>query len=123
MPMNLSNYHPQWKSISRQIRDQADNRCEFCGAPNGEIIVREKDGWFRVSGTGESELLDGERPVRIVLTVAHLDHDRSNNDPMNLRALCQRCHLRWDADLHAKSAAITRRNRRVERGQIELVPA
>ena len=38
-------------------------------------------------------LLDGDRVARIVLTVAHLDHAPEHNDPTNLRALCQRCHL------------------------------
>lgn len=37
------------------------------------------------------------RIIRIVLTVAHLDHRPENNDPTNLKALCQRCHLRYDA--------------------------
>lgn len=31
-----------------------------------------------------------------VLTVAHLDHDATNNDFGNLRALCQRCHNTHD---------------------------
>jgi len=33
-----------------------------------------------------------------VLTVAHLDHDISNNELSNLRALCQRCHLDYDRE-------------------------
>jgi hypothetical protein len=37
------------------------------------------------------------RIVRIVLTVAHLDHTPENCDPSNLRAWCQRCHNRYDA--------------------------
>jgi len=36
--------------------------------------------------------------VYVVLTVAHLDHDRDNFDVQDsrLRALCQRCHLNHD---------------------------
>ena len=33
----------------------------------------------------------------IVLTVAHLDHTPENCDDENLRAMCQRCHLAYDA--------------------------
>jgi len=36
------------------------------------------------------------RIVRIVLTVAHLDHQPENCDRANLKALCQRCHNSYD---------------------------
>lgn len=39
-----------------------------------------------------------ETGSRVVLTVAHMDQDPANNDPANLRALCQRCHLAWDRE-------------------------
>jgi cytochrome c553 len=47
-----------------------------------------------------------------VLTVAHLDHQPENNDPANLLAMCQRCHSRYDAELHARNARRTRRARK-----------
>ena len=36
--------------------------------------------------------------IKIVLTIAHLDHDETNWDVKDerLAALCQRCHLRYD---------------------------
>jgi hypothetical protein len=34
--------------------------------------------------------------------------------------MCQRCHLRYDAEHHAHNAAITRREKRIEQGQAEL---
>lgn len=55
---------------------------------------------------------DASHMVKIVLTVAHLDHQPENNDRTNLRALCQRCHLTYDAAHHARNAAATRRGRR-----------
>ena len=61
-----------------------------------------------------------ETGSRVILTVAHLDHDTTNNARENLRALCQRCHLRYDAQLHAMHAAQTRRRRQVEAGQLEM---
>lgn len=46
---------------------------------------------------------------KIVLTIAHLDDDPTNNNYENLRALCQKCHLNYDKDLHRINSAITRR--------------
>ena len=82
-------------------------------------------------GGGRPVLTPGTRLERVVVnlegrrihgsfTVAHLDHDPTNNDPTNLRALCQRCHLTHDAKLHAQHAAITRRQRQIEAGQLTL---
>jgi len=101
MPMDRSKYPDDWEAISRRIRlERAQGRCEFCGAVNGEP--------HPVTGS------------RVVLTVAHLDHDTTNNTDDNLAALCQRCHLTYDAALHAQHAAETRRRRMVEAGQMEL---
>jgi 5-methylcytosine-specific restriction endonuclease McrA len=55
------------------VRERARQRCESCGVGN-----------------------------RIVLTVAHLDHQPENVRDDNLRALCQRCHLRYDRHEHAR---------------------
>ncbi len=52
---------------------------------------------------------DGNRWFVIVLTVAHLDHDPRNCDRANLKALCQACHLGYDAEHHAETAARTRK--------------
>lgn len=42
--MDRTKYPKDWPEISRQIREQAGNRCEFCGAPNGERIQRNAAG-------------------------------------------------------------------------------
>lgn len=34
---------------------------------------------------------------KVVLTIAHMDQVVEHNDHENLKALCQRCHLSWDA--------------------------
>lgn len=57
----------------------------------------------------------------VILTIAHLDHDPTNNDERtNLRALCARCHLAHDADHHARTREETRRKELAGMGQEEL---
>ena len=121
-PMNLVDYHPDWKSVSRQIREQAGNRCEFCGAPNGELIQRNVKGeWMLMheldrmhSDAGWYWIGTDDPPpeVVIVLTVAHLCHESACIDPTHLRALCQRCHLNLDRPRHIEKARETRRRQR-----------
>lgn len=47
--------------------------------------------------------------IRVILTIAHLDHQPENCDPENLRALCQRHHLAHDHNHHRANAQATRR--------------
>lgn len=55
--------------------------------------------------------------IRVILTIAHLDHTPENCDPENLRALCQRHHLAYDHDYHRANAQATRR---AKAGTMEL---
>jgi hypothetical protein len=55
--------------------------------------------------------------VKIVLTIAHVDHDETNNADENLRAWCQLHHLRHDAQQHAENA---RKTREAKTGQLAL---
>ncbi len=96
-------YPPDWWRISLQERVNSGWRCRFCRAEQGEP--------HPVTGS------------RVVLTVAHLDHNPQNNDPDNLAALCQKCHLAYDQQEHLHHAAQTRRRRKVEAGQLELLEA
>jgi hypothetical protein len=54
---------------------------------------------------------DAPKPIVIVLTVAHLNHDPTDCRPENLRAMCQRHHLAYDHDHHRANAWATRRAR------------
>ncbi|MCL5994496.1 MAG: hypothetical protein M1546_00380 [Chloroflexi bacterium] len=101
MPMKPGRYPPDWPVISARIKARAGHRCERCGVPDGAFVYRPAKG----------------RTVRIVLTVAHLDHDTTHNDDMNLACLCQRCHLNHDRRRNLRAAARTRARRR---GQLEL---
>jgi len=81
MPIDYRKYHPKWSLISRLIRfKRANNKCEWCGAVNYEP--------HPVTGS------------KVILTVAHIDHDKDNNRFDNLAALCQKCHLNHDLPQH-----------------------
>ena len=43
------------------------------------------------------------KPVKIILTVAHIDHDITHNEDKNLIPLCQKCHLNHDIKQHTNS--------------------
>jgi len=107
MPMDKSKYPDDWDEISRHIRfERAGGRCE--GSPAWSECRARHGLPHPVTGS------------IVVLTTSHLDHDTSNNNPANLRAMCQRCHLTHDAELHASNAAKTRRRKQIEAGQLEL---
>lgn len=104
-PENKKLYPKNWKQIRNDILKRANNKCEFCGVDNYAEGYRDKNGNF-IKSEGmqqEADILDGEKIIRIVLTVAHLDHNPQNNDYNNLKALCQRCHLRHDIEQHRES--------------------
>jgi hypothetical protein len=124
MPFDRSKYPADWKAISLRIRkERAGDRCEWCKAPNGEYIYRVKGDEFQY--TTRETMGDGQVGIthhigiKVVLTVAHLNHDTTDNRDENLAALCQRCHLRYDADLHKRNSAETRRKKK-EREQLAL---
>lgn len=127
-PENKARYPANWKEIRASILKRAGNCCENCKVKNGDRIVRGKgddadtymtsDAEVYCADTGESlgqcRMSDYEsdgKGVDIVLTIAHLDHTPENCEPENLRAWCQRCHLRYDAKHHAETARATRRKR------------
>lgn len=94
-PENRARYPRDWKTISLRIRERAGNRCE--GSPDFPDCRAENGQPHPDTGS------------RVVLTVAHLDHQPENCDPANLKAMCQRCHLHYDRDHHAQARYRTRR--------------
>lgn len=78
-PENLKDYlkPKHWKVIRENILKRAKNKCEFCGIRNYTI---------RKNGS------------KVVLTIAHLDHNPKNNSKGNLRAWCQKHHNLYDAN-------------------------
>ena len=110
MPIDYSKYPKDWKTrIRPQILERALNHCERCGVRNHAHILRSKrNGAIYEYYYGVDDVIGFEKPVKVVLTIAHLDHDITNNHPENLMALCQRCHLRHDKEHHQANAARTR---------------
>ena len=65
-------YPDNWDEIAKEVKDRAGWQCEHCNAKNDVRSGR-------------------------VLTVHHLDGNKSNCADDNLAALCQRCHLHWQS--------------------------
>ncbi len=107
---NLKLYPDDWKQIRLRILERADNRCE--GSPKYPDCRARNHEPHPDTGS------------RVVLTLAHLDHNPENCDESNLRAWCQRCHNQYDAPRRAKNAAETRRKKKEEKerssGQLKL---
>lgn len=139
-PENKRRYPDNWARIRGEILLRAGNKCEGspdypdCHVQNHELGGRDKNGmWHKALPMGE-KMLHLEWPklgdvwwcedhperlriIRIVLTIAHLDHTPENCDQSNLRAWCQRCHLHYDKAHHRRTAVETRRK---ESGVLEL---
>lgn len=97
-PENRERYPKDWRVISEAIKVRAEWRCES------------------VPGQPPCGAVDGQRhPITgaiVILTVAHLDHQPEHCTDDNLRALCQRCHNRYDQPHRKKNAAATRRDKK-----------
>lgn len=92
-----------WLEFRAEILTRAGHACEgtpqfpACRAANGEPHP--------------------ETGSKVVLTVAHMDHDESHADRARCRALCQRCHNAWDLP-HRRANA--RRKIRERYAQIDI---
>ena len=107
-PENNARYPANWRDIRAAILARAGDRCEFCGVPNKAWRLAGWDQWTCDPFTAD-EWSGAGKVSRVTLTIAHLDQTPENNDPANLRALCQRCHLTHDADHNQRKARQTRR--------------
>lgn len=128
MPINYRDYPLNWKTeIRPAILERDGNCCKFCKVPNKIWVCRGKwndiEVWQNDDGgiynakdgsyIGDSYVGDvwsgkEQRLTKIVLTIAHLDQDKTNNDYENLAALCQKCHLGIDLKHHMANARKTR---------------
>lgn len=116
MPIDYSRYPANWSSeIVPRILERANHCCENCGIANKSqavsIPLKINDaGRYKIKRfwiTGKSDIArmrpyasGGDvKTITVVLTVAHLDHDEENHNVSDdrLRALCQYCHINYDA--------------------------
>ncbi|VVE60143.1 hypothetical protein PCA31118_00136 [Pandoraea captiosa] len=127
-PENKARYPANWKQIHAQVLKRVQPKCEQCGVADRSRIVRgtgpdtdtymTHDAEVCNSDTGEylgllrmSDCHCNGNGTDIVLTIAHFDYQPENCALKNLRAWCQCCHLRYDAQHHAANEAATRRAR------------
>ena len=100
MPIDYSKYPPNWKQIRTRILERAGNKCE--GSPKHPDCRA-------VNGKNHPETNS-----KVVLTIAHLDHDKENWEVSDdrLRAWCQRCHLAYDLPRHVANRKYGREHRK-----------
>lgn len=93
--INSSGEYPEnWAEISSRIRyERAEGQCECTGECALHIGKRctEMDGQPAKYARG-----------KVVLTVAHKNNYKPDCRDENLFALCNRCHLRYDQNLHIR---------------------
>ena len=107
---------PEWKAIRERILRRSKNKCEQCRVPNHARVFRAIAGmwrltecgapWHRNHGGVTTHEPGINREVRIVLTIAHLNHKAGDDRPENLKALCQWCHLNYDRLHHKETRSI-----------------
>lgn len=97
MPIDYKRYPANWMEIRSRILKRAGNCCEICGVENYSNVK-----CFRKL----------ERQIKIVLTIAHLDHDEDNHEVKDdrLMALCQACHIKYDSKEKVRRKRIKKRN-------------
>jgi 5-methylcytosine-specific restriction endonuclease McrA len=117
-------YGREWIKVTRpRILARAGHKCERCQAPNYTVVARwpkTRPGWWFEIDSGQahdetgalqpnlvraSESPDDVYFVKIVLTIAHLNHVPGADSDDNLQALCQRCHLKHDREEHKETRA------------------
>jgi hypothetical protein len=99
-PENKDRYPADWGAISMRIRfERAQGQCECLGE------CRRGHAGRCTAVHGQPSPATGSK---VCLTVAHLDHTPENCNDTNLRAMCNACHLTYDAPHHAETAARTR---------------
>lgn len=112
MPMRKEDYPDDWDAIAGAIKDAASWICRHCGLqcqrPSEPFDTHRRTMSVHHIGVPKPDGSPGD------------PHDKMDVRPENLIALCSRCHLRADRDLHVRNAARTRRRKRLEAGQREL---
>lgn len=117
----------EWLEARARVLNRAANCCEQCRKPNGErvfVVTRPATAEMYWSFGGALWRDRHGRPapliprsaeirrIRVKIGVAHLDHNPQNNSDVNLRALCDFCHLAHDANHHKLTRSLHKDQRR-----------
>lgn len=114
MPVDKNRYPKNWRQIVNVIMSRSGGQCECVGecglhcTTGGPRRCEERHGQPAKWAKG-----------KVVLTCAHLGvpkpdgspgnkHDKNDCRMENLKAMCPRCHLRFDVDEHMANAKKTR---------------
>ena len=135
MPCDYSLYDENWfTEIRPSILERDGHKCKVCGVANHSLIFRgvlngvevfqnadgaiftyPKSEYLETNVYAAIEPISGnpnQKAIKVVLTVAHLDHNIENNDPENLAAQCQKCHLTHDKIQHLENSRETRNKKK-----------
>ena len=114
MPVNKSLYPDNWDEIAYNLKESVGWICENCD----RICRRGKEPIEDFIGRVTADLPENQaialseeirqKPMRFVLTVAHLNHIPMGVRPENLCCLCSGCHCRYDAKSKAKRRRMKR---------------
>lgn len=112
MPYDRSRYPSDWDSIALATKEAADWICQDCGMqcrrPGEAFDTHRRTMSVHHMGAPKDDGSPGD------------PHDKMDVRPINLRALCSKCHLARDLPLHMQNAAATRRRQRIANGQMEF---
>jgi hypothetical protein len=113
MPMRRDAYPADWSAIAQRIKDAADWKCQDCGMqcrrPGEPFDTHRRTMSVHHLGAARDDGSPGDM------------HDKHDVRDCNLIALCAKCHLARDLPSHMAHAAATRRRRRLDAGQMELL--
>ncbi len=99
--MDYSQYHPDWKDIIRpSILKRDQYRCKICRVKHKSRVYKNTSGGYVECDEFMENwaMQSGRKVFTMYLQIAHLDHNKSNNDPANLQALCPIHHARHDRE-------------------------
>jgi 5-methylcytosine-specific restriction endonuclease McrA len=114
--MNYKEYAPDWKDVIRPTILKRDNyKCAVCGAQHRARVYKLSNGAYQICDefTEEWAKANNKKVFTLYLQVAHLDHNKQNNDPANLKTLCPFHHAKNDAE-HKKFSRIIYRKKIIQ---------
>jgi len=99
--MDFSLYAPDWRDTIRPaILKRDDYKCRHCGIQHRSIVYKKTNGGYQVLDefTKEWAKANNKKVFTLFLQVAHLDHNKQKNDPLNLLTLCPYHHAKYDEE-------------------------